>query len=446
MRSVVLVAALWSASGCGKRINPAWCQQAENQSAAECPAAIADAQVQETACHDNSDCARDPLNHFCDTAMSADVCVECLDNTNCADPTSPICTTDHHVCLPCQHDFECGTGGGKYCQDGQCYMSTDAYYASPQGHGDPNMCLQATPCSLADGLARAISGHKVLRLIGDGSGAIFHVTSPITLGADGPTLRISGVSDPTTRIAIDGGGTLNPVIKIIGGTIELDFLTVQGAKGAALACSAGNFVGRRLYIHDLADDGQSAAFSASSACKLTLDASVITTNKHGALNVSGGSDTPFEIHNNVFAKNTGGPAVTLSGNGRFEYNTVDGNHGKDGTSGVLCNEADGVRLDMNILSNNRLDNPPTKPNPDPKKPPTVQPAPQYVGCTMEHGFSDDNADLQFGGGSDPFTQYRLTPPSFEVLGGTPLSVVNISDVVCAGMTDIDMTPRPAYAR
>ena len=434
MRSVVLVAALMGAWGCGKRINPAWCQQAENQSAAECPAAIADAQVQETACHASSDCAADPLNKLCNTADNADVCVECLASTDCADPMAPFCTPDH-VCLPCEHDIECGDAS-HYCEDGQCKMSSSAFYASPGGHGDPAMCLQTAPCSLADGIALALSGHKVLRLIGDATGVTFTVTSTIQLTSD---LRISGVSDPDPqkRIILTGAN-VDPMFRITSGNIELDYLVITGTKGTAIACQGGGFVGRRLHVHDLVEDGAVPAFSAASACSLTLDASVITGNQHGAIDVSGSADAPFAIHNNVFAKNTGGPAVALHGNGRFEYNTVVENHGKDGTSGVLCSAADGVRLDMNILADNGLDNPPTQQN-EGNKPPTILPAPQYQDCTLEHGFSNDNVDLKFLRGSDAFTQYRLTP-------NTPLSVVNISDVVCSGMSDIDLTPRPARAR
>jgi hypothetical protein len=434
MRSVVLVAALIGAPGCGKRINPAWCQQAENQSAAECPAAIADAAVQETSCHANPDCASDPLNKFCRTDRTPDVCVECLLSTDCPDPASPVCTSDN-VCLPCAHDSECGDGS-HYCQDGHCLISTSAYFASPAGNGDPAMCLQTAPCSLTDGVARALAGGKVLRLIGDSTGLTFKVANQITLASD---IRISGVSgtDPSTRIIINGNN-LDPVFKITTGRVELDYVVITGAKGTAIACTGGKFTGRRLHIHDLVDDNSSPAFSAAAQCDLTLEASVIMGNKHGAIDVSGSSDAPFGIRNNVFAKNLGGPAVTLHGNGRFEYNTVADNRGKDGTSGVLCSQADGVTLDMNILANNALDNPPTQPGQG-NKPPTVLPAPQYQGCTLEHGFSDDNVNLQFAMGNDAFTQYSLTL-------FTPLSVVNISDVVCAGLSDIDMALRPAHAR
>lgn len=423
MRRVLLLLLL---VGCGKRINPAWCQLPENQSDSECPATIEDAAVVSTACGDDNDCASDPVGKLC----NAGVCVVCRASTDCTDVAAPVCA--QNVCLPCQHDLECGGSANAYCQDGQCQQATQAWFASPSGTGD---CSEAAPCSLLAGIAKAIAMPKVLRLVGDNSGLTFHLTAPLSLSQD---VRISGIStnNVESRIAIDGGGLADAIV-VSGGHVELDYLNVTGAKGSAISCAGGAFVARRVWIHDLVDDGANAALRASQSCALTLDASVVTGNKHGALDVSGGG-TPFEISNSVFAGNDGGPAVTLHGNGRFEYDTVAENHGASGTSGVQCQNAGNLRLDMNILVNNTVDKPPTRDNGN-GKPPTTLPTPQYANCDVEHGFTYDNVDMKFAGGSDPFTAHALTR-------FTPIYPVNISNVNCQGTLDIDQQPRPAHSR
>ena len=427
MRRVVLAAALVGAIGCGKRINPAWCQQPENQSASDCPATIEDAAVVETSCHANSDCAGDPVDKLCLTATGEDVCVQCLSMADC-EAASPVCS-DAHACLPCEHDFECGTDGNQYCQDGRCLVSTSALYAAPDGTG--TTCLQTAPCSLAQGVALATQDGKVLRLVPSGANYTFSVGAVISLAAN---IRISGPSDPdpNKRVTLDGGGLSGPMIKISGGTVELDFLNLTGVQGTALQCSTGTFTARRLYLHDLQARGTDAALTAATACSLLLDGVVIDGNPHGAVDVSGSAETPFEIRNSVFANNAGGPAVTLRGNGHFEYNTVVGNRAHDTTSGVSCVDTTAVLLDMNILANNTLEVGPTK-----NGKPT--PVPQLDGCRTDHGYSHDVVDLRLAGSSDPFLTYSLTP-------FTPLDVVNVSNVSCAGLTDIDQAARPAHAR
>lgn len=428
MRRVVLAALLLA--GCGKRINPAWCQLPENQSDSECPANIEDAAVVTTACSNDNDCASDPIGKLC----NAGVCVVCRDSGDCMDVAAPVCT--NNVCLPCQHDLECGNSANAYCQDGQCEQATMAYFASPGGSGA--MCSEALPCDLPTGVQTAITNHKVLRLVGDSTGVTFHLAAPLTLSQD---VRISGVSTSTLaqRIILDGGGRTDAIV-VSGGQVTLDDVYITGAKGSAIDCTGGTFVARRLWIHDLQDDDdtKNAALRSSASCALTLDASVVSGNKHGAIDVSGASGTPFEVSNSVFFGNDGGPAVLLHGNGRFEYDTVVENHAVSGTSGVSCTNAGGVRLDMNILVNNKLDNPPTKSNGN-NKPPSVLPAPQFDGCDTEHGFTYDSVDMQFAGGDDPFTAHALTRM-------TPIYPVNISNVSCQGMLDIDQQARPAHSR
>jgi len=432
MRRVLLAAVLFpiGLAGCGKRINPAWCQLPENQSDSECPATIEDATVVTTACSDDNDCASDPVGKLC----NAGVCVVCRESSDCMDVAAPVCTD--HVCLPCQHDLECGGSANAYCQDGRCEQATMAFFASPSGTGEA--CSEAMPCSLTTGIATAIAGKKVLRLVGDASGVTFHLAAPLALSQD---VRISGVSTSVvaSRIVLDGGGRPD-AIAISGGRVELDYLDITGAKGSAITCAGGAFVARRVWIHDLLpdDDAKTAALRASQSCALTLDSSVVSGNKHGAIDVSGASGTPFEVSNSVFFGNDGGPAVALQGNGRFEYNTVAENHGASGTSGVACQNAGNLRLDMNILVDNKVDMPPTRDNPG-GKPPTTLPTPQYASCDIEHGFTYDNIDMKWAGGGDPFTAHALTR-------FTPLYPVNINNVSCQGMLDIDQQPRPAHAR
>jgi hypothetical protein len=423
MRWLALVAVL----GCGKRINPAWCQQPENQSAAEC-SQIADALAIVTTCSSNPDCASaDPHNPYCNTMVSPAVCVECTDRSQCSTDL-PACT--QNICSTCVENVDCGSD---LCILGKCEAAAKALFASPAG--TPSDCTnQAAPCDLTTGIAQAIAQGKVLDLVPSGSNVTFKLTSTVELKS---SIRITGEG-----VIIDGG-TADPAIKIEGGTATLLSLTIQNAPGAALQCETGGLSARRIFIQNSKDNGRDAAIISGQTCQVSIDESVVVNNARGALDLVSANELKYLVQNSVFANNSGGPAVTLNGMGSFVYNTVVDNQAKDTTGGIVCQN--GPTLDMDIIADNEgaaADPMQLAPAPPPK-PDATPPPPQFTGCDVGRSYTGYNVNFEFLGGSNAFTHWHLTQFS-------PTTVVNIADVKCddpANPThDIDDKLRPAHNR
>ena len=431
MRWVVL-ATVVAALGCGKRINPTWCQQPENQSNGEC-GNIADAKsTQSMSCTDDPYCASaTPNTPWCN--LSDGVCVQCTLSTQCP-MEHPACT--QNVCGACTQNSECIDTN--YCTGGLCVRPEDSIIASPTGTG--TQCNIATPCDLLTGVSAAILQGKILRLVPAGGNNKFSLTATLDLHGN---IRITGEGT-----VIDGGAA-DPAIRISSGQVTFDTIAIQNARGAAVSCQKDSLAAKRLFVQTGKDNGADAAIKILPGCTFTLDESVVYMNGHGALDVAS-SESPYFVHNSVFANNSGAPAVVLNGPGRFEYNTVVDNKAESGTGGVTC--AGAPSLDMNILADNSLVSmPPVAEPPPPPIDAAPPPPPQQVGCDEHsgHGFTGYQVDLRFAGGNNPFTKWHLTPLTL-VSEGSPTSVVNIPNVDCSNPTDpvhdIDGLARPAHNR
>ncbi len=432
----MLVAVL---GGCGKRINPAWCQQPENQSVTEC-GNIADAKVQSTACSDNDSCAQaNPDMPYCDMG----ICVQCTTASQCP-MNLPACTMN--MCSACTQNSDCSTD---FCDQGVCANPQDAIIVSPTGTGtqcgiapnDPTM--KVVPCDLLTGIGQAIANGKILRLVPDSSGSKFSPTATVKLPGN---IRITGEG------TVIDGSQANPTFQITSGQDAFDNLSFDNMSGTAIACMSGSLTAKRIYIHD-GRTSNDPAFTSMPNCTIALDESVIYKAQHGALDIAAGDDTGFLIHNSVFASNSGGPAVVLSGKGVFEYNTVVNNSAPTSTGGVTCSGEQ--TLDMNILANNDVDMPttpavaPVGPPKDAGAPPPPPP-PQQVGCdmTIVHGYTGYKAELWFE------WEVSLSTPSawdaWHLTEASPTDVVNIPNVTCDDPAnpkhDIDDTARPAHNR
>lgn len=278
IRAVVLVAAV---AGCGKRINPAWCEQSGNSDPACDLVADADRAMPQIACVTDEACP--------DTA--------CLATGVCADPREVL-------------------------------------YASPDGTGAA--CTRAARCGLRAAIAAATPDRRVILLDpGTYTGGLVLDSSVHLVGA-------------RARLVPDAAGN---AVTITGeAEVELDHVSITGALGgSAIACTGGSLVGRAIRVNH-------NQHGIASACRLTLERSLLTDNREGALEITAGT---IDVRNNVIVFNghsgfgaTGNVTIARDVNGRFAFNTVAYNDARqNGNPGVDC-ESDAVTTEGNLITDN----------------------------------------------------------------------------------------------
>jgi len=92
-----------------------------------------------TGCTTDPQCSQPTA--YCDTILG--YCVECLSNTNCANPQRPICDTSTNTCVQCQIDTDCKNPQQPRCNVGnnqcvECLVNLDC--------GDAGICQMNHTC------------------------------------------------------------------------------------------------------------------------------------------------------------------------------------------------------------------------------------------------------------------------------------------------------------
>jgi hypothetical protein len=335
------------ATGCGKQLNPAYCDDHPNDPDCRSSGFVEiDAPLGE--CRDDSMCSGNPNGSVCE--LGSQTCVQCLEGKAAAcTGATPQCGTDH-LCHGCLVDAHCSTSN--VClPNGECADPAKVLYAGQAGTG--SMCTQAAPCTFTTAVASVDTSRYIIKLISDGT-AVFR-EPPITIGpTTAPAVQILGHSakfEPNT----DGDA-----ITVTSGNVEIVGLTVQKAQSgkSGIVCTENGVTVLTLRQVSLIDNGGYGVTSTS--CTVTIERSRISRNASAAMLLAGGT---IEIRNNIVDGNgngqleNGNVQITAS-NGRVVFNTIVQNlakGGSDRTGGIACTGT--VRIARNILSDNGASNP-----------------------------------------------------------------------------------------
>jgi hypothetical protein len=337
----LLVVAL--APGCGKQLNPAYCDQHPDDVDCRSSGMVAiDAPMGE--CRTSAQCAGNPSGSVCD--VLSQTCVQCIldvDVTGCSGAT-PQCGEDHQ-CHGCIYDAHC-PGSNVCLPSGMCADETAVLYARPNGTG--TACTQAEPCTLTNALAQVTAAKHIVKMTAT-SGTSYS-EPPITIATTQP-VQILG---PSTTLRPSGAGH---AIAVNATNVEIVGLTVANATGGGdgISCTGTTILSLRQ-MRFLNNTGLGVS---SAGCTVTIERTRISGNALGAMSLSAGK---LELRNNIIDKN--GTDQLENGNvriqnaaGRFVFNTVVENRSKGGAQrvgGINCNPAAGeqVLVSRNIVSGN----------------------------------------------------------------------------------------------
>ena len=322
----------------------------------------------------------------------------------CAEPghSDPACAdvTDAYMLDAHMTDADIASCSGDACP------IDPTLYASPTGGG--TTCTSAAKCTLATALDQVGGDRQVIMLDPVVYPGAVAITRSVQIIGNGATLQA----------AVSGAA----VTVISGITAELDDLTITGATDAGISCISGTLRAHHLKIHD-------NQIGITSGCALTLDRSVITANRGGALAISAG---PIDIRNNFIVgngdsmlKRSANVTIAAGVTGAFSFNTVAYNDAKkNSTSGVLCSSA-ALVVNGNLITNN-MEN-------DGFGPPQVS------------GACDFTKSYTVAGGNDDVHWVDVSTADFHLTVNSTVALDSAA-ITCDGEVDIDGDPRPQNGR
>ena len=334
MRAGTWLGALALALGCGKQLNPEFCQ--DNPEDSDCRGAGLVFIDAPSPCTSDIPCTIEGKS-VCDVNLGT--CVQCTpgDHSACTGATSICSPTD--ICVGCVLDTDCASG---LClPDGTCAPVGDVLFVSVAGGGTCHAVMSPCTMDVALTAARAGTGHILQLATGD-----YHV-GPLTF--DVPNLQILPGAQQTVTITTDQS---NPIIAVTAGPAEIDDVTIYAAQDDdAISCTGAVLTLEDVTVRDNPHDGVNAK-----TCTLTIERSSFTTNHDHAIEAD---DTQVVIRNNfIYANNnnsttTGAVSITGSSQGQFRFNTLAFNLGRsNGTTGLDCNPNDPVDASDNLLADN----------------------------------------------------------------------------------------------
>ncbi|MBA3455347.1 MAG: hypothetical protein H0T42_19805 [Deltaproteobacteria bacterium] len=193
-------------------------------------------------------------------------CVECIDNTQCANPT-PHCNASSQMCERCRLDEDCTS---QVCDDsrGECLAPSTIVYIAPTGSAIGNCGTQSTPCSLERGIARLDATLRILKV----APGMYAPAQALTIGGfatvygHGATIRGSiAISDPAQvhlrGLVVEDGGLRCD--KTAGQPLlDLDRVTVKGSTrvsvfGCIVTVRRSRFESQDFPIFQIADPATS---------------------------------------------------------------------------------------------------------------------------------------------------------------------------------------------
>jgi hypothetical protein len=268
-------------------------------------------------------------------ALLAVGCGKHLNPAWCAQPghSDPACPEQAMVDAGpgmCPDDASCPTAcQGANCPDpvclpsGECVADSTVLFAATDGTG--TACSRSAACSLATAIDQATADRKIIALAAGIYRGAVAITHAVQIVGDGATLQ-AAATGPAVTVTNDISA-------------ELDGVAITGAASdSGVSCIAGTL---RLHGVTIRDN---AAIGITSACDLTLEASTLTHDDGGAMEITSGS---IDIRNNFIVQN-GAPTLGKTANvilhdgvtGTFDFNTVAYNDSKaNGNPGIECDSA-----------------------------------------------------------------------------------------------------------
>jgi hypothetical protein len=347
-RSLVGSFVVWVAAAplaaCEGQLNAAYC--ADHLDDVDCRnAGLVRVDAPRPECTSDPDCATSPSGLVCDTGRN--VCVQCIKDTNDAICTSQtmVCGSDQK-CHGCIVDSDCGSTSMVCLPSQSCAAEATVLYAAPQASG--SACTKAAPCPLATAVEQLTATRHIIKLTTTFSG-VDYLAEPIT------------IDEPFGVQIIATGTTLTPIgdgdaITASGQNLEILGMTITGAVGAGVKCTAGILTLRRTIVTASTGFGLD-----STACTLTVERSRFSANKLGGIQVASGE---AELRNNILDRNgTSSSTGTVDGamhivnaSGRAVFNTIALNlsrgGGSDRIGGIKCTSEGGFALKRNIVADN----------------------------------------------------------------------------------------------
>lgn len=269
----------------------------------------------------------DPDKSACDEQTG--LCVECDDNSDCAE-ASPFCEPDTATCTPCSQHEHCGAevgGPGTACNldEGTCFPGDDVMWVdntpgAPVLCGDQNPGTEAMPvCHLSAALAKAMPGKPLTIKVRPGTAPqsealVLNTAADVAIVSGTPQDVLITRAGPEDALDISGGARVyihrldffNPMvgqtsfmIDCSGSTLWLDEVRISQTKVAVRTSECAVHI-RRAVIHETSAGG----VLVSDQSKLWLENSFITKNGsiHG-LSITTGSSA--DILYSTFAFNSG---------------------------------------------------------------------------------------------------------------------------------------------
>jgi hypothetical protein len=336
------------AAGCGKQLNPAYCDDHPND--VDCRnSGFVEIDAPMGECRDDSMCVGNPNGSVCE--LGSQTCVQCLEGKAAAcNGATPQCGGDH-LCHGCLMDAHCSTTSNVCLPNGECADAAKVIYAHPTGTG--SMCTQSMPCTFTTAVAGVDANRYIIKLISDGT--TVYRDPPITIGATtAPAVQILGHS---ARFEPTGAGN---AITVTTGNVEIVGLTIQKAQGSGVQCTAAGLT--LLTLRQISILDNTAFGVVSTGCKTTIERSRFSRNVSAAMLLTSGA---LEIRNNIVDHNgndrvESGNINITNASGRLVFNTIvlnEAQNGSDRTGGVSCTQEGTFLIARNIISDNVATNP-----------------------------------------------------------------------------------------
>jgi hypothetical protein len=394
----------------------------------------------------------------------ANVCVECVKNTDCA-ASRPICSAQNE-CVQCQSDDDCES---KLCLDGGgCAAPNEVTYVGGDNTSDNLVCTIDMPCQNLEQGLKGMALRRYIKLTGSiTESAERTINKTVTIygrsgaqisrSSNGEVLLLKGMNSPIIQL-IDleivgnpGSGGKDCVEISEKAEVTMTRIRVRnhGQAGISLAGTA-KLVLAESKVHDHTLEGVNAGagttlelyrsliysnasgttavagVNATSAAMVKIDSSTITTNPGtaGGVSITG----PFSIRNSIIAVNGSLAKTTVAGGlnlnpvqatnlAEFEFNTVADNSSPSG-AGLIC-VAVPVKVSNSIITINTA-----------------------MGCDVSYSLTGLNGTPEGTNkvGDPMFVTKALLDPMFYRIG--PMSAARDSADPAATLdVDIDGQPR-----
>lgn len=289
----------------------------------------------------------------CLTAASK--CVQCTEDSHCADPGAPICNKTTNTCIPCNADAQCEAKNAatKACAAGRCVAcsrsehcgeaarpicvanacapcTADAQCAAKTTLGpNPGICMSHTDGHCAtDAETLYVENRAGCVMTGGGTPAqpFCHPQPAVTLAVGGTSQRLVVLRGPAA-------------LRNFSATVPSGLLSVVGQSGALINGGPDvgiQVAGGEVYVRTLTvKSGSNIGVVVDAPGTLRMSRSTVEGNSGGGILINGGG---FDITNTIVAGNGpgftaglgawGGVAVQTPATGkpaRFDHNTVVGN-------------------------------------------------------------------------------------------------------------------------